>query len=486
MIIGNKSFNLFSIIDTELLNESHLLLAMNKEIMSSTWNYKVELMIFSLISVLGIPPNLILLAYYTKKSLNFKRIRLLYPSQARIANSFYTYLIEMCVFDTLLIIYLIANQIFKVLWHIGESPYESIYDVSNFTCKFFIYMVRISSAMSNYLVVFLSFNRCMLLLVKCKSNRVEGHRICFNTKYLTLFLFCVCTIANVFRLELLTLNSEKILSLPDISSESYKTIGSFINLIKAEDANSKVSFQCGPNLMSITFKTSESNNSLFWQILVYNIIFTFIPIVANFVLSIYLVKKRAELKAKLIELIKLLKKIKCQNHNCTRNSNLNYFKFLMDFVSKVFYFKVDFSLQENMKPQVKLIDLTRNQDFQMFYELLRDNAQEEHVITQNNIEKICLAVDSGKLTLFKLNEFHLEFLKTCTPCIGFSTAHVLLFLPYSIIDLTNQIWPTIYLMNGLQYMTYIRYLFYGSKFYILFILSFKFRKVCCNFFNKCY
>ena len=138
-----------------------------------------------------------------------------------------------------------------------------------------------------------------------------------------------------------------------------------------------------------------------------------------------------------------------------------------------------------MKPHVKLIDLTRNQDFHMFYELLMENTCDDHVLNQNNIEKVYLALSNSstsKLTLFKLNEFHLEFLKTCTPCIGFSTAHVLLFLPYSIIDLTNQIWPTIYLMNGLQYMTYIRYLFYGSKFYILFILSFKFRKVCCNFF----
>ena len=138
----------------------------------------------------------------------YKKLRRLNLNQARIANSFYTYILEMSSFETMLVIYLILDASFKLAANMEKTVYESVYDVSNFTCKFFIYVVRISSAMSNYLVCLLLVNRYMLLLGTSKVNNHpdQGYRICLNTKYLTLFLFCICTIANVFRLERLELN----------------------------------------------------------------------------------------------------------------------------------------------------------------------------------------------------------------------------------------------------------------------------------------
>jgi hypothetical protein len=103
-----------------------------------------------------------------------------------------------------------------------KSPYEFVYDVSNFTFKFFIYVERISSAMSNYLVCLLAINRFMLT-----SRRLQEYPVCFNTKYLTLFVFCVCTISNVFRLEQLRLYSNK-----QLTKKSTKLIISEFSLLQ--------------------------------------------------------------------------------------------------------------------------------------------------------------------------------------------------------------------------------------------------------------
>lgn len=86
--------------------------------------------------------------------------------------------------------------------------------------------------------------------------------------------------------------------------------------------------------------------------------------------------------------------------------------------------------------------------------------------------------------ILKLNDFDVEFLKTCLPCIVFSLMQVLFLLPYTIIEMTNQFRPNIMLMNVMQYMTYVRYINYGSKFYILYVVSYKFRKEFHLFFKR--
>lgn len=178
----------------------------NKQL-TNKWNYHLEFFFIIVIGIFAIPSNLFLILFYIKKARIYKKLRNLNLNQARIANSFYTYILEMSSFDTMLVIYLILDASFKLAASMEKTVYESVYDVSNFTCKFFIYVVRISSAMSNYLVCLLLVNRYMLLLgTKVNDHSDQGYRICLNTKYLTLFLFCICTIANVFRLERLELN----------------------------------------------------------------------------------------------------------------------------------------------------------------------------------------------------------------------------------------------------------------------------------------
>lgn len=81
----------------------------------------------------------------------------------------------------------------------------------------------------------------------------------------------------------------------------------------------------------------------------------------------------------------------------------------------------------------------------------------------------------------QLTEYEAEFLKTCSPCIAFSITHVFLFLPYSCIDMINQFMPNFTLIQVLQYMTYVRYLFYSCKFYLLFLVSYRFRRETIEF-----
>lgn len=130
-----------------------------EELNASKWDYKTELVLISCLAVLSIPANLFLIVFYTKKMRHFKKRKHFNLRYASIANSFHSYLIEICSFDTVNVVYLILNSTFHFLYFLEKSEYESVFDISNFACKFFIYILRISAAMSNYLVFLLSLNR---------------------------------------------------------------------------------------------------------------------------------------------------------------------------------------------------------------------------------------------------------------------------------------------------------------------------------------
>ena len=140
----------------------------NDELQDNTWNYMAELILILLLAILSIPANIFLFLFYTKKIYQYKKcqtpqLNIRYRS---ITNSFHTYMIEICLFDTIVVGYLVLNTFFHFLYYFKKTKYESVFDISNFTCKFFIYILRISGAMSNYLVLLLSLNRSMLIYFK--------------------------------------------------------------------------------------------------------------------------------------------------------------------------------------------------------------------------------------------------------------------------------------------------------------------------------
>jgi hypothetical protein len=268
------------------------------ELNENSWNYKAELVFTCVIVLLALPTNIYIILFSLKKVNYYKNLKNL--TQARITKSFHTFLIEIYLFDTIIIIFLIINTIFKVLHYFEKTSYDSLYDISNFACKFFTFTVRISGAMSNYLVFFLALTRCTLFYQK---KKIAYHKICFNTKYLSIYLFCACTIANVFRLELLNINNE--LPRPVSSSFSYDMKLIIQNKEEREEDNilqPMIQYHCGPNQKSVTFDSNDT--SLFWSILIYNLVFNLIPLIGNLILTIFMIYKRNKIMIKLNELIK--------------------------------------------------------------------------------------------------------------------------------------------------------------------------------------
>jgi hypothetical protein len=153
-----------------------------EELEGNTWDYATELIFIVLLAVLTFPANLFLFTFYTQKARRYKSRQHMSTAAASvlansryvsIANSFHTYLVEICSFDTVIVVYLILDTSFHLLFFLKKSPYESVFDISNFTCKFFIYILRISGAMSNYLVFLLSLNRCFLIFFRYKPPNEE-------------------------------------------------------------------------------------------------------------------------------------------------------------------------------------------------------------------------------------------------------------------------------------------------------------------------
>jgi hypothetical protein len=392
----------------------------SQELMENRWDFLTEFAFIFILTLLTLPANAFLFFFYLKKVKKYKRLKCSQPDYSSAANSFHTYMIEMCLFDTIIVIYLILDVFIHLLYNFNLTDYESVFDISNFACKFFIYIIRISGAMSNYLVFLLSLNRCLLVFYKYKPVQQDQYRICLNTKYLTLFLFCLCTIANVFRLETLNLNANSTINT------------SFLNKLKLFENSTTLTepikfSSCGPNNEAVSFTIGEKTDGLFWTIFVYISFFSIIPSFGNLLLAAYLIKKRSELVKGL--------------------------KLLCDFISEC-------------------------------KEVQESNEKTDTERVRQYLSSSSLSLKYRCVENFHINEFHVEFLRTCTPCIAFSLAHATLFLPYTIIELINHAHTHMSFMRLLQYMTYLRYMFYCCKFYVLFLISVKFRSDVKRFFNR--
>jgi hypothetical protein len=435
---------------------------------------ETELIFFLVLGILSIPANLFLFIFYCKKVRLYKTGALFIQSDqikggrqdtnvktyhlntryARIANSFHTYMIEICCFDTLVVVILVINSIFKFLYSYGKSEYESVYDISNFACKFFVYILRISAAMSNYLVFFLALNRCFLIIFKYKPMQMSSHRLCFNTKYLTLFLFCICTIANVFRLEMLNIHNQ--------FSDDEKAAANILPI--------PLPIECSP-----TFSLEQKiNDNLAIMLLVYNILFSLMPSAFNFIISFFMIYKRSDYKKKLDLLLfyfnqsKLGKKRAKKQDFLNTNPNMNTTACSNDLD--------EITIINNNNNNNNHNHTSCNQTTNLLK--LSNRCNSSGNFGSNIVKEDVVRRD------FWFNEFHGEYLKTCTPCIAFSISNAALFLPHSIIDIINQKRTTPELMTAYLYLSYMRYFFYCCKFYYLFLLSYKFRFEFKMYFKK--
>lgn len=160
-----------------------------EELLENTWDYMTELVFIPFLAILSIPANIFLFTFYAKKVRFYKRLKHFNKRYASVANSFHSYMIEISAFDIVIVFYLILNSTFHLLYFLKKSQYESVYDISNFACKFFIYILRISGAMSNYLVFLLSLNRfvCFLFILSTLLIRVfDAKRFLIKNRFFPL------------------------------------------------------------------------------------------------------------------------------------------------------------------------------------------------------------------------------------------------------------------------------------------------------------
>ena len=80
------------------------------------------------------------------------------------------------------------------------------------------------------------------------------------------------------------------------------------------EAVAQKSTECGPNIGSIDYKADSTHNKLFWSIIIYNIIFAILPAFGNLATSVYLIRKRYELKRHLVYLSERIGELRNKSH----------------------------------------------------------------------------------------------------------------------------------------------------------------------------
>lgn len=209
------------------------------------------------------------------------------------------------------------------------------------------------------------------------------------------------------------------------------------------------------------------------------------PSFGNLIIGCFIIKKRAEYREKLNLLLQF-----CYQSKMNKRMSLLEGNNRVDMVRPT-EFELEWSKESYYEPPTT----------SKFTSNLTDEIIEDFVykkgggigptssssdINNNNNNSLIVLSDldiKNRLDEINLNEFHAEFLKTCLPCIAFSLTQVILILPFSILEIINQNEPNLALFSVLQYMTYIRYLFYSSKFYLLFLVSYKFRREVIKIFT---
>lgn len=69
--------------------------------------------------------------------------------------------------------------------------------------------------------------------------------------------------------------------------------------------------ECGPNIRMISFLPNDvTHRTLFLSIIIYNLIFAILPAFGNLAVSVYLIRKRQELKHRLVALSLNIDKLK--------------------------------------------------------------------------------------------------------------------------------------------------------------------------------
>jgi hypothetical protein len=188
----NSSFN---------LNEaSHLL------DVPSTASYYDKYMFFAVCSgLLGLPSNILLLVILVRIGLFSRRQSGLTSVVIKSTGSFERFLFEVVFIDTLLIIYHFVDNFLSYIHEDRSAGQHYLIHVSDFCCKFFTYIAKMSVLLTTWLLLFLIINQLILTMEYNNNHQSFWSRSLYyvNAKYSTVFLIFIFSVYNIYPIEVL-------------------------------------------------------------------------------------------------------------------------------------------------------------------------------------------------------------------------------------------------------------------------------------------
>lgn len=170
-----------------------------------TASYYDKYVFFAVCSALfGLPSNILLLVILMRIGVFTRQHSIVSPLVTKTAGSFERFLFEVVFIDTLLIIYHFVDNFLSYLNEDRSTGQHYLIHVSDFCCKFFTYIAKMSVLLTTWLLLFLIINQ-LILTMEYSNNRSFWNRSLYyvNAKYSTVFLIFIFSVYNIYPIEVL-------------------------------------------------------------------------------------------------------------------------------------------------------------------------------------------------------------------------------------------------------------------------------------------
>jgi hypothetical protein len=156
-------------------------------------------------ALFGLPANILLLVILVRIGLFSRRQSGSSHSTTKPTDSFERFLFEVVFIDTLLVVYHFVDNFLSYIHEDRSTGQHYLIHVSDFCCKFFTYIAKMSVLLTTWLLLFLITNQLILTMDYNYNNRSFWNRGLYyvNAKYSTVFLVFIFSVYNIYPIEVL-------------------------------------------------------------------------------------------------------------------------------------------------------------------------------------------------------------------------------------------------------------------------------------------
>ena len=156
-------------------------------------------------ALLGLPSNILLLVILIRIGLFSRRQSGLLSFGAHSTGSFERFLFEVVFIDTMLVIYHFVDNFLSYIHEDRSAGQHYLIHVSDFCCKFFTYIAKMSVLLTTWLLLFLIINQLILTIDHNNNKHAFWNRGLYyvNAKYSTVFLVFFFSVYNIYPIEVL-------------------------------------------------------------------------------------------------------------------------------------------------------------------------------------------------------------------------------------------------------------------------------------------